>query len=211
MQPVGAAEIAPKSPLIRRTWENIANCPSTGSGRTAKYLNFCLRHPFVVSLSNHERIFSQLPLLQRENLRPGAKYWVPELVHIAAVDFRPWDNFPRILARLSPSASKRILRLVRNAPAPDLARNNLARLIEASGLKTFQSVPAGVLPTLITLLGSSSYLSDVLIRRGKDWPDFFSQQVSLPKKPAQQHLRELNSAVQTARDPGRFHARPAAA
>jgi [glutamine synthetase] adenylyltransferase / [glutamine synthetase]-adenylyl-L-tyrosine phosphorylase len=82
---------------------------------------------------------------------------------------------------------------VRNAPAPDLARNNLAHLIEAAGVKAFQSVPGRVLPTLITLLGSSSYLSDVLIRRGKDLPDFFFQQVNLAEKPTQQHLSELSA------------------
>jgi hypothetical protein len=29
--------------------------------------NFHMRHPFVVRLSNHERIFSQLPFCRREN------------------------------------------------------------------------------------------------------------------------------------------------
>ena len=44
---------------------------------------------------------------------------------------------------------------------------------------------------LVTLLGSSSYLSDGLIRRGKDWPEFFLQQVELPRKSVETHLREL--------------------
>ena len=37
----------------------MADRPSTSSGRTAKYLNFHLRNPFVLRLSKHERIFSQ--------------------------------------------------------------------------------------------------------------------------------------------------------
>jgi SAM-dependent methyltransferase len=51
--------------VVSRSCEKIGRCPSTGSGRTARYPNFHMRHPFVVRLSNHERIFSQLPLLRR--------------------------------------------------------------------------------------------------------------------------------------------------
>lgn len=39
--------------------EKILKRSSTSSGRTGKYLNLRLRFSFVVSLSNHERIFSQ--------------------------------------------------------------------------------------------------------------------------------------------------------
>src|SRR5262252_10595952 len=51
-------------PLIPRSCEEIADRPSTSSGRTVKYLNLHGAIPFVVRLSNHERIFSHLPLFK---------------------------------------------------------------------------------------------------------------------------------------------------
>src|SRR5215470_19576610 len=54
-------------PLIPRSCEKIGGRPSRASGRTVKFLNLHGAIPFVVRLSNHERIFSQLPLSQRGN------------------------------------------------------------------------------------------------------------------------------------------------
>jgi glutamate-ammonia-ligase adenylyltransferase len=100
-------------------------------------------------------------------------------------------NHPRILARLSSPQQQRLARLIRSSPAPDLARTNLARLLETAGPKAPLAIPDKLLPTLLTLLGSSSYLSDVLIRCGKDWPRFFVEQVSLPQKSVNEHLKNL--------------------
>src|SRR5918996_2047757 len=61
MEPMATAALTSECPLIPRSCEKISRCPSTCSGRTAKYSNFHMPHPFVVRLSNHERIFSQLP------------------------------------------------------------------------------------------------------------------------------------------------------
>src|SRR5215472_13589210 len=56
-------------PLIPRSCEKIGGRPSRASGRTVKYLNLHGAIPFVVRLSNHERIFSQIPLCQRRKLQ----------------------------------------------------------------------------------------------------------------------------------------------
>src|SRR5262245_58058518 len=56
-------------PLIPLSCEKIGGRPSRASGRTVKYLNLHGAIPFVVRLSNHERIFSQLPLCQRGKLQ----------------------------------------------------------------------------------------------------------------------------------------------
>ena len=52
-------------------------------------------------------------------------------------------------------------------------------------------VPAGHVAALIRLIGSSSYLSDVLIRRGKNWPELFLRQIKIPQKSVAEHLAEL--------------------
>ena len=59
------AEAELKSPCVPRSCEKIGGRPSRASGRTVKYLNSHGAISFVVRLSNHERIFSQLPLFQK--------------------------------------------------------------------------------------------------------------------------------------------------
>src|SRR5919106_1860717 len=87
MEPMATAALTSECPLIPRSCEKISRCPSTFSGRTAKYSNFYMPHPFVVRLSNHERIFSQLPLLQRGNSLPYR--FNPSLRKREGGDFRP--------------------------------------------------------------------------------------------------------------------------
>ena len=60
---------------------------------------------------------------------------------------------------------QKIERLLRETPSPSLARNHLLRLLEQGGVTALNKISVGNVPTLIRLIGSSSYLSDVLIRQ----------------------------------------------
>jgi glutamate-ammonia-ligase adenylyltransferase len=51
------------------------------------------------------------------------------------------------------------------------------------------------LPTLLRLLGSSFYLSDVLIRQERAWPEPFLRQINAPQKTLSDHLSQLQSVV----------------
>src|SRR4030095_4983724 len=86
---------------------------------------------------------------------------------------------------------QRIERLLRETPSPSLARNHLLRLLEKGGAKALNKVSAVHGPSLIRLIGSSSYLSDVLIRQGKNWPELFLGQIKIPQKSVTEHLAEL--------------------
>jgi [glutamine synthetase] adenylyltransferase / [glutamine synthetase]-adenylyl-L-tyrosine phosphorylase len=88
--------------------------------------------------------------------------------------------------------------LLRESPSPALAEANLSRLIESGGIKAIEKVQRAHLPELIRLLGSSVFLSDVLIRQGDDWPELFANQIPVSQKTVAQHLRELASCVQNA-------------
>lgn len=81
--------------------------------------------------------------------------------------------------------------MIKKSPSPSLASVNLLRLIESGGLKPWKPFPKAHLPALVRLLGSSAYLSDILIREGKNWPQLFLQQLSLQRKSASDHLAEL--------------------
>jgi [glutamine synthetase] adenylyltransferase / [glutamine synthetase]-adenylyl-L-tyrosine phosphorylase len=93
---------------------------------------------------------------------------------------------------------KKIERGLKESPSPSLAENHLLRVLEAVGAKTIDKIPPANLPVLLRLLGSSGYLSDVLIRQGKNWPELFNRQIPIPKKTVDEHLRELNSAITKA-------------
>jgi glutamate-ammonia-ligase adenylyltransferase len=86
---------------------------------------------------------------------------------------------------------QKIEQLVKASPSPSLADANLLRLIEAGGLKSLKRVPKEHLPLLFRLLGASAYLSDILIREGKDWPDLFLRQIEAAQKTSSDHLRDL--------------------
>jgi [glutamine synthetase] adenylyltransferase / [glutamine synthetase]-adenylyl-L-tyrosine phosphorylase len=93
---------------------------------------------------------------------------------------------------------KKIERGLKESPSPSLAENHLLRLLEAGGANGIDKIPPANLPVLLRLLGSSGYLSDVLIRQGKNWPELFNRQIQIPKKTVDEHLRELNSAITKA-------------
>src|SRR5512132_1644881 len=96
------------------------------------------------------------------------------------------------LSKIISAATQRqtIERLLRESPSPSLARNHLLRLLEQGGAKALNKVSAAHLPALIRLIGSSSYLSDVLIRQDKNWPELFLRQIKVPQKSVAEHLTE---------------------
>ncbi|MGH7774593.1 MAG: bifunctional [glutamate--ammonia ligase]-adenylyl-L-tyrosine phosphorylase/[glutamate--ammonia-ligase] adenylyltransferase [Candidatus Binatia bacterium] len=104
----------------------------------------------------------------------------------------------------SPSQREAIARLIKKSPSPSLARTNFVRLIESGGLRSFKKLPQTQLPDLFQLLGGSAYLSDILIRKGQDWPDLFIEQIQLPQKTIADHLRELSPLLKEALSLDRF-------
>ncbi|HWP56888.1 MAG TPA: bifunctional [glutamate--ammonia ligase]-adenylyl-L-tyrosine phosphorylase/[glutamate--ammonia-ligase] adenylyltransferase [Candidatus Acidoferrales bacterium] len=115
-----------------------------------------------------------------------------------APSFRGLVKTPQALSRVPSAQQKHLMRLARGAPAPELAANHLARLIEAGGPQAFKNFPAKMLRPLVTLLGSSSYLSDVLIGQGKDWAPFFLNQVATARRSVTEHLRLLDPCARGA-------------
>jgi glutamate-ammonia-ligase adenylyltransferase len=100
---------------------------------------------------------------------------------------------------LTASAERKLFKkLIVASPSPDLAENHLRRLLDASGTVAIKNVPARSLPTLVNLLGSSSFLSDVLIRAGKNWPELFVCQVKTTRKSVADHLKELLPTIRSA-------------
>jgi glutamate-ammonia-ligase adenylyltransferase len=95
----------------------------------------------------------------------------------------------------SPSEQDRIERIIDNSPSPSVARSNLARLIEAAGIRSLEVLPQSYLPALIQLLGGSAYLSDILIREGGTWPDLFTRQFEVSQKTGLDHLSELSDLI----------------
>jgi glutamate-ammonia-ligase adenylyltransferase len=98
------------------------------------------------------------------------------------------------------STNKRttVKRLISSSPSPRLAENHFARLIESGGAEALERMPAAELPYLFSLLGSSSFLSDVLIRQGKNWPELFLRQIKIKTKSVAAHGKELDTAVREA-------------
>src|SRR3989304_2817038 len=89
----------------------------------------------------------------------------------------------------------KIQRLLRESPSPSLAENHLLRLLEASKIGTIKKIPSSHFSELINLLGSSSFLSDVLIRQGEHWPEVFLRQIEVRRKTAAENLMDLNAAI----------------
>jgi [glutamine synthetase] adenylyltransferase / [glutamine synthetase]-adenylyl-L-tyrosine phosphorylase len=105
----------------------------------------------------------------------------------------------RLEKRFAPALDRKLLKkLLAGSPSPRLAENNLARLIDAGGAKALERIPAVELPHLFRLLGSSGFLSDVLIRQGKYWPELFLRQLKLKEKSVSAHGRELSTALKQA-------------
>ena len=95
----------------------------------------------------------------------------------------------------SPTRQQKIRTAIKNSPSPSLAENHLLRLFEISGTKAVGKIPAADLPALVRLLGSSSYLSDVLLRHGKDCCELFLRQIKIIQKRLSAHLADLEPAV----------------
>lgn len=81
------------------------------------------------------------------------------------------------------------------SPSPALAETHVQRLLDASGSKSLNKVSASDKPKLFGLLGSSAFLSDVLIREGKRWPGLFSRQIKTAEKSIAEHLLELEPVI----------------
>ncbi len=93
---------------------------------------------------------------------------------------------------------KKTERLLKESPSPSLARNHLLRLLERRNDKTISKIPAAELSTLFCLLGSSGFLSDVLIRQGKIWPEFFLRQIRIEQKSRADHTKDLAPTVKNS-------------
>lgn len=116
-------------------------------------------------------------------------------MHILAgtISFEIVKDLKKIFS--SPSARQEIEQLIKKSPSPSFARTHFLRLIESSGTKAIDKIPAADRPPLIFLLGSSAYLSDVLIRQGKNWPELFVRQFKIKQKTVATHAKELQAAV----------------
>jgi len=93
---------------------------------------------------------------------------------------------------------KKIERLLKESASPSQAKNHLLRLIEASTAKALDKIPAAEQPALFRLLGGSAFLSDVLVRAGKDWPELFLAQIKKKRKSVAEHIKQLDAAVKNA-------------
>ena len=92
---------------------------------------------------------------------------------------------------------RKIPELIKTSPSPPLAENNLQRLLELTP-QDLAKIPAEKLPVLVQLLGASSFLADVLLREGVEWPDVFLQQISFEQKTRAAHARELDTLVRNS-------------
>src|ERR1044071_8783612 len=92
---------------------------------------------------------------------------------------------------------RKIQKLISTSPAPALADNNLQSLLEATS-QGLAKLPGDRLPTLVRLIGSSSCLTDVLLREGADWPELFLQQISIEQKTRAEHVQELEAIIKSS-------------
>ena len=92
---------------------------------------------------------------------------------------------------------RKIQKLISTSPAPALAENNLQSLLEATS-QGLAKLPGDRLSTLVRLIGSSSFLTDVLLREGADWPELFLQQISIEQKTRAEHVQELEAIIKSS-------------
>ena len=59
-----------------------------------------------------------------------------------------------------------------------------------------EKIPKGELAGLFGILGGSSFLSEVLIRQGPNWPELFRGQVKITQKRLADHLKDLSARSQ---------------
>ena len=101
--------------------------------------------------------------------------------------------------RRSSALPRKYRRFLENSPSPALAEANFTRLVESGGAKALDKISRADLPGLFGVLGGSSFLSDVLIRQGRNWPELLSRQVKIKHKRLVKHLKELSARAKKAR------------
>ena len=92
-------------------------------------------------------------------------------------------------------SSPTVRKLIKASPSPALAKNHFLLLLESCGEKTISSLGTADLKALVRLLGSSSYLSDILLQQGRHCCEIFSYQINIERKPVSEHLADLEPAV----------------
>ena len=65
------------------------------------------------------------------------------------------------------------------------------RLVDSDSAETIKKIPPAQLPMLLRLLGSSAFLSDVLIPHERKWLELFLRQMSIKEKSGAQHFSGL--------------------
>ena len=71
-------------------------------------------------------------------------------------------------------------------------------------MKTSGEISQSELAVLFGVLGGSSFLSEVLIRQGADWPELFRRQIGITHKGVSDHLNELSASSKKAKSFGAF-------
>jgi glutamate-ammonia-ligase adenylyltransferase len=104
---------------------------------------------------------------------------------------------------LSSSRSK-VQQLLKKSPSPAHAEANFGRLMESGGSRSIDNIPSTELPVLTRLLGSSAYLSEILIQHGKSWPELFLEQIKIQRKSIENHLREIKALTTAAQSFNEF-------
>ncbi|MDP6559550.1 MAG: bifunctional [glutamate--ammonia ligase]-adenylyl-L-tyrosine phosphorylase/[glutamate--ammonia-ligase] adenylyltransferase, partial [Candidatus Binatia bacterium] len=100
-------------------------------------------------------------------------------------------NLDKTLSKLRPTRRKRIEQLIHGSPSPALAQATLQRLIDAGNPSSLAKIPDAYLPALFRVLGGSTYLSGLLVREEKAWPEFFLRQIKVPQRTTAEHISEL--------------------
>ncbi|HEY2918771.1 MAG TPA: bifunctional [glutamate--ammonia ligase]-adenylyl-L-tyrosine phosphorylase/[glutamate--ammonia-ligase] adenylyltransferase [Candidatus Binatia bacterium] len=95
----------------------------------------------------------------------------------------------------SSSEIKKLERLLKISPSPSLARNHPRRLLDAGRVDALAKISRAELPVLLRLLGSSSFLSDILIRQEEHWPEVFLHQIKTQQKTVAAHSNGLKAAT----------------
>src|SRR5919112_1963017 len=111
----------------------------------------------------------------------------------------------KVKRRNPQSASRSIMQqLLKKSPSPSHAEANFRRLVESGGSESIDKIPSTELPVLTWLLGSSAYLSEVLIQQGKNWPELFLEQIKIQGKSVDDHLRHLKAVTTAAQSLDEF-------
>ena len=102
------------------------------------------------------------------------------------------------------SSRSRVQQLLKKSPSPLHAEANYERLIESGGSRSIDKIPVDELPVLTRLLGSSAYLSEILIQQGSNWPELFLEQINGERKTVVDHIRKLEAVTTAAQSLDEF-------